>query len=251
MKKIFSSLLIVFIPFYVYSYNLEISTASFYAVYKFEDKILKYNDESLFASLKNIPGDEYSFVKYSLSSKNLSYIAYITLSTLLLMRYDREIYKETQRFAKRLNISQKDNTKTFVSFKKIAIFRGPTDTGSFMYFLGDGWITIGLACGFKTYGIMNDNLRAKSVSNQLIEGLLLTGFTTQFLKWASGREMPKVSSCCTGLWRPFRTDYIKNRKFYDAFPSGHMASSVMTLTVISENYPEKEYIKPAGYFYLV
>lgn len=81
-----------------------------------------------------------------------------------------------------------------------------------------------------------------------MEGLILTGFTTQFMKWSMGREMRKMAGeNSTGRWHPFARDYISKRQRYDAFPSGHLATGMMALTVISENYPEKKYVKPLGY----
>lgn len=73
------------------------------------------------------------------------------------MKYDREIYEETQRFAESLGISRLDKTKTFISFNGVSVFRGHTDLGSAMYFLGDGWITIGLFTSFKVYGLLKDD----------------------------------------------------------------------------------------------
>jgi len=46
---------------------------------------------------------------------------------------------------------------------------------------------------------------------------------------------------------PSFKDFQAHRTRYDAFPSGHLATCMMTLTVIAENYPEKTYIKPLGY----
>jgi hypothetical protein len=34
---------------------------------------------------------------------------------------------------------------------------------------------------------------------------------------------------------------------HDAFPTGHLATAMATVTVIAQNYPEKRYIKPVGY----
>ncbi|MEJ7683682.1 MAG: phosphatase PAP2 family protein [Segetibacter sp.] len=34
---------------------------------------------------------------------------------------------------------------------------------------------------------------------------------------------------------------------YDAFPSGHLATLMSSVTIFSENYPEKKWIKPVGY----
>jgi len=210
--------------------------------------ILTYSKPSFFKDLSKAPEDWLCFINNSFKKENYLSLLGITASTLILIKYDRQIYEETQRFAKKLNISKEDKTKTFVKFNGVSIFRGPTDLGSAMYFLGDGWISIGLFASFKTYGIIKDDWRASSTANQLIEGLLITGFTTQFLKWSTGREMPKVAGeNSTGRWHPYASDYISKRRRYDAFPSGHLATGMMTVTIIAENYPEKTYIKPLGY----
>lgn len=41
--------------------------------------------------------------------------------------------------------------------------------------------------------------------------------------------------------------YFRDVQKYDAFPSGHLATAMLTLTVISENYSEYALIKPVGY----
>ena len=46
---------------------------------------------------------------------------------------------------------------------------------------------------------------------------------------------------------PNQKEYHKHVSSYDAFPSGHLAAFMSTLTVITENYPEYPIIKPIGY----
>ena len=52
-----------------------------------------------------------------------------------------------------------------------------------------------------------------------------------------------------GKWRPFPSlgEYQKNTPNYDAFPSGHLATMMTTVTVLADDYPEKKWIKPLGY----
>jgi hypothetical protein len=52
-----------------------------------------------------------------------------------------------------------------------------------------------------------------------------------------------------GAWHPFVSwkKYQKNVSNYDAFPSGHLATLMATITVLSGNYPENRFIKPIGY----
>jgi membrane-associated phospholipid phosphatase len=52
-----------------------------------------------------------------------------------------------------------------------------------------------------------------------------------------------------GAWRPFANlgDYAKNTPKYDAFPSGHLATAMATVTVIAANYPDNPWVKRVGY----
>ena len=34
---------------------------------------------------------------------------------------------------------------------------------------------------------------------------------------------------------------------HDAFPSGHLATAMATITILAGNYPDNKYIKPVGY----
>ncbi|HTP13561.1 MAG TPA: phosphatase PAP2 family protein, partial [Bacteroidota bacterium] len=36
---------------------------------------------------------------------------------------------------------------------------------------------------------------------------------------------------------------------YDAFPSGHICTSMATVVVIAENYPEVTWVRPLGYLF--
>ena len=72
---------------------------------------------------------------------------------------------------------------------------------------------------------------------------------TQTLKHVSGRQTPSEATAPGGRWRPMPSlgDYSKNVPAYDAFPSGHLATAMATVTVVALNYPEKRWIKPVGY----
>ncbi|MFH1197921.1 MAG: phosphatase PAP2 family protein [bacterium] len=51
-------------------------------------------------------------------------------------------------------------------------------------------------------------------------------------------------------WFPNQIEYHKKVPFFDAYPSGRIATATTTLIVIAENYPELKWIKPVGYFLL-
>lgn len=210
---------------------------------------LSYAKPDLFKTLGRAPADFGSFVSDSFKKDKLPWFAAITASTLILIEYDQKIYDNTRKLGKKLRISSKDKTRTFLKIGGVSILRGPTDAGSAMYFLGDGWVNLGLFGGFETYGWLKDDWRARQTGHQLAEGLLVTGFTTQVIKRVTGRETPRSASAPRGVWRFFPSfkDFQAHRTRYDAVPSGHLATGMMTVTIIAGNYPEKTYIKPLGY----
>jgi hypothetical protein len=169
--------------------------------------------------------------------------------TTLLVAYDHDIYEGTRDLGKRWNISTRDKTKTYISLGGVPIFRGPSDLGSTLYFIGDGWTHTAIAAGFLTYGLVDNDNRALQTASQLAEGMLAAGFATQLLKHITGRETPATADAPGGVWRlfPNQVDYHNHVPNYDAFPSGHLATAMMTVTVIAENYPEHKYIRPLGY----
>ncbi len=172
----------------------------------------------------------------------------VGLSTVALVATDDKWISESQRFANSMGISSEDKTTTLIEYQGLQIFRGPTDLGSFMYFLGDGWTHAAIAAGFLATGAWVDDHKAYSVGFQLIEGMISTTIATQTLKHLTGRESPSHATTATGRWDffPDQVAYFNNIPAYDAYPSGHVAVATMTLTVIQKNYAEITWIMPTG-----
>ena len=228
------------------------STAAFASsvrLYKAGAEELAYSKPAFWASIADGPGDLLTFMKTCFSKASLPWWGAIGASTAFLLEYDQKIYNNARRLGNKLDISAKDKTKAFIKINGTPILRGPTDLGSAIYFLGDGWVNIGLFASFEFYGWLKDDWRALTAGHQLMEGLLATGLATQAMKRVTGRETPQAAHSPRGVWRPFPsfTDFQGHRTRYDAFPSGHLATCMMTVTVIADNYPEKKYIKPLGY----
>jgi hypothetical protein len=82
-----------------------------------------------------------------------------------------------------------------------------------------------------------------------VESFLALGLGTQLIKYSTGRENPSDATVAGGRWRPFPSmnDFQNHKPIYDAFPSGHLATFVSAITIVSENYPRKRWIKPVGY----
>ncbi len=201
------------------------------------------NNPDLFDFLKYAPSDLEDFVKTTFRRDNIELLAGLTLTTGALVYYDEPIIKEAQRVGDKLHISHETSNIQGVPFMEF-----PRNFGSALYFLGDGAVDVGIAGGFLTLGWYYDDSRSLRTASQLAEGMVTVGVTVQLLKHLTGRTSP-VSNDNKDRWRPFVSpvEYQKKVSHYDAFPSGHLATSMMTLTVINENYPEYTFIRPLGY----
>jgi hypothetical protein len=208
-----------------------------------------YQKPSWAEPFTTMPRNFGTFFSDSFAKDKLSAWGVIAASTTLLVIYDREVLNETQRMGRRLGIGNDDHTKDMLKVGSISIFRGPTDLGSAMYFVGDGWTTFALTASFLGIGAYTQDYRALQTGAQLFQGLLMTGIVTQTIKRSTGRESPIAASTPTGKWRTFPSFSTYNSRIskYDAFPSGHLATSIMTITVIAENYEEYTWIRPLGY----
>ena len=164
----------------------------------------------------------------------------ILSSTAVLYKYDEDILLDVQKQGRNLGIGNEDHTKTIVEVGDINIIRVPTDTGSFMYFIGDGWTHFGIAASFLIYGTSKNDYRAWNTSYQLVHGMALSSFYNQILKHATGRQAPNNRTEPRGRWRPFPSirTYNTQTASYDAMPTGHLMTGSLVLTIINENYPE-------------
>ncbi len=223
---------------------------STYQQYKIdENTVLLYKEPKSFEFITNVPGDYIDFYHRGFSWDLWPEYSIITGSTVLLWYYDQDLLDKSQELGRDLGLGNTDKTTAYISIGDLPIFRGPSDWGSAMYFIGDGWTHLGFSLGFYTYGLIDDDNRALQTASQIAQGMLTTGIATQVLKHITGRQSPYVSTEKRGKWDlfPDQIEYHKHVSSYDAFPSGHIATAMMTLTVIAENYPEYTYIRPVGY----
>ncbi len=184
----------------------------------------------------------------AVQKENMGNLGMVAASTLLMISLDQQIVDEAKNAGRKLNISGDNYLKTYVAVNDFPIFQGPTNLGSSLYFLGDGWTHSAIAFSFLGFGLFKNDYRALQTFNQIAEGMIATGSTTQFLKHITGRESPFVATAPGGKWDffPDQVEYHKHVPQYDAYPSGHLATAMMTYTVIKENYPEKRYVRPIG-----
>ena len=203
-----------------------------------------------------IPKDVVNVYKTSFRKENVPMIAMILAETALMVPADQGIIDGVKSVGRTFNISPTSHQHTVFELdiklksKTIKFPLGfPDDVNSSMYFLGDGITHTTIALGFFGYGAIAKNFRAIQTGSQIAETMIASGIVVQLLKHLSGRESPFASTAPGGVWRVFpnQNDYANNVPHYDAYPSGHIATAVGTVTVIGENYPEYKLIKPIGY----
>ncbi len=207
-----------------------------------------YNRPRLFDCITKAPGDVWDFVKAGGNPDNFGWMYLTALSTVILVQCDEEVTAEGRRWGRDFGIS--DETSNTIGFPFLEL---PSDLASGLYFIGDGATHLSIMAGFLTYGLSAKDNRALQTASQISEGMITSGlFTVQILKHVTGRTSPRSNPDENGVyrdkWRPLPSQvaYHKSVSHYDAFPSGHLATSMMTYTVITENYPEYFWIKPFG-----
>jgi membrane-associated phospholipid phosphatase len=201
-----------------------------------------------FQFAKNVPLDLYQLGKTTFSKSNLPKLGVILAGTAVLIAFDQKITDAAQQFGRYINL---DPTHKFtrVEVFKMPLIDLPGNLNAAFYFLGEGWPSILIAGGFYSYGLAANDYRALQTTSQLTEMFFTLAITTQVLKRVTGRESPFVATAPGGKWHPLQnpSNYQKNVAESDAFPSGHMATAMATITILAGNYPDNKYIKPVGY----
>ena len=115
--------------------------------------------------------------------------------------------------------------------------------------MGDGKTQFGLAAVFGIYGLAFNDAKAVRTGSQILEAVLASGALVQVFKHVTGRQSPSSSSMPGGRWQffPNQITYAKRTAEYDAYPSGHVTTTLATVIVIAENYPDVWWIRPLGY----
>lgn len=206
-----------------------------------------------FAFITDIPRDMVQFSKVSFRKENLTNLAIIAGSTATLIIADQSITNTIQHNFREAGIRAEESYSPIVqvniSGKKTTLGKLPHNVNTALYNFGQGSSTLFMAAGFFVFGKIKKDNRALQTASQLTESFIAMGISTQLMKYATGRENPSDATARRGRWRPFPSwkDFQNNKPRYDAFPSGHLATFISTVTIIGENYPEIKWIKPVGY----
>lgn len=216
-------------------------------------KIFIYTKPKPFRFLTNLPKDAGGIAAATFQKKNIKPLLWIAGSTALLMLNDESISEGVTQFSQNIHLSPVEKYKDVLNLKlgktNISLLKAPQNINTALYQLGQGFPSLLIGAGLYTYGRINKDYRAISTASQLTEAFILMGVGTQLLKRITGRQSPSEAVDLDGAWHPFPSfrNYQNHTPFYDAFPSGHLATLMSTVTILAENYPEKKWIKPVGY----
>lgn len=246
--KLISYLLLVL---FLYLSNIAFSQDSINAIQTFEiskTTQYRYTKPKFFDMFKYIPIDLVDFGQFVVKKENLIWSGLALSSTGLIIPFDQQLTNAASDFASGINWDRDHSYSKIGGVLRVI----PNDINSAVYYIGNGGTTILLSGTFYAIGKINNDYRALNTSSELIEILLSVGLVTQTLKRITGRQSPSAaieSGNPGGHWTPFPSfkAYQTNTPNYDAVPSGHIATFIATITVISTNYPEIKWIKPVGY----
>ncbi len=194
----------------------------------------------------NLPKDFKEYSQEIFKKKSILRISAIAVSTAALIYYDQDIIDATQKLGAKLNMSADDTRYEKVMGATIFF---PKNLNGVLYYLGDGTPHAINNLAFYAYGAIRKDYRALNTALQLTEGLFAVGIATQALKHMTGRQSPYASTQPGGRWDffPNQIEYMNHVPQYDAFPSGHLATTMVVTTIIAENYPEYKFLAPIGY----
>ncbi|MGA7159755.1 MAG: phosphatase PAP2 family protein [Bacteroidota bacterium] len=182
-----------------------------------------------YAMVTNVPGDWVKYCDITFRNDKIVQYSVIAAMTGILMAVDHPTYQTQKEWTK--------NSKTLDYWS------------GFFTDVGQGDAQLGLAAAYTVYGLAVDDNRSLRTASETVQALLAGGAVVQLIKHVTGRESPYTATSPTGIWRffPNQFSYAKNTPNYDAFPTGHLCTSISTVVVIAENYPEMKWIRPVGY----
>ncbi len=214
---------------------------------------LIYTKPRQFGFIRDLPKDAGGIVADAFKRESVKPWLLITGSTALLLLSDQAIADGVIQFSENIHLHPEEKNKNLLNFKMggkdVSLLRLPANVNTALYQVGQGFPSLLIGAGLYTYGKINKDYRALSTASQLAEAFILMGVSTQIVKRITGRQSPSESSTPGGNWHffPSFSKYQNHTPNYDAFPSGHLATLMSSVTIFSENYPEKKWIKPAGY----
>jgi hypothetical protein len=239
--------LLLFYTFFSYTQTEEKNLIDMQVVKINDNLSYIYTKPKIWDTFKYVRKDYIEFGKYLIQKDHLPQVGAAVAGTIALIPVDRKLLDNATEIGSKIGW---DKEGEYLHISGVRML--PADSSSAIYHIGNGGTTLLLSAGFLIYGKINNDYRALNTSSELAEVLISVGLVTQTIKRITGRQSPirAISSENeSGHWTPFPSfkSYQTNTPNYDAMPSGHLATYVASLFVISTNYPEKKWIKPVGY----
>ena len=216
-------------------------------------KILIYPKPKTFSFITNLPKDAAGIASAPFRKKNIKPLLFVTASTVLLLFADQSVTNRVRQFSSNMHLHPEEDYRNIWSIKlgskDVSLLKAPNNANTAIYQLGQGFPSLLIGASLFTYGKIYKNYRAESTAIQLAESFILMGVGAQVIKRITGRQSPAVATGSGGKWHFFPSfkNYQNNTPYYDAFPSGHIATLMSTITILADNYTEKKWIKPIGY----
>ncbi|MCO5240725.1 MAG: phosphatase PAP2 family protein [Chitinophagaceae bacterium] len=216
---------------------------------RYREKEMVFDSRGIFHFVRDLPDDMWQIAKSPFKKSNLKGLGLVAASTAVLLPLDQLLIDNVRKISRDIHLSDVNSYGVALGAGELKFIKYPQNLNSALYQMGEGGTSMFLAGGLWIYGKIKKDYRAIQTAGDLVETFIIMGVTTQILKRISGRESPFVATADGGVWRPFPSfaAYQENTPKYDAYPSGHLATMMATVTVLNSNYPEKKWIKPVGY----
>lgn len=225
-----------------------ISVPAAQKIFAYKNDTLVFDKPNLLHNLANTPSDLWQIARSPFKRESLLPLAAVATSTAILIWQDQNILNGVRKLSDNIGLNPSTEYGDLITIGKTKVYRYPKNLNTAFYQLGQGGTSMLLAGGIWIFGKCTHDQRAVSTAYDITETFVTMAVTTQILKRVSGRESPFERTASGGSWHPFPSfaAFQKHTSRYDAFPSGHLATLVATITVLANNYPEKKWIVPVG-----
>lgn len=199
--------------------------------------------------ITHVPGDLVQIAKSPFQKSNLVGLGVVAASTAILIPLDQQLLDGVMHTSKQIHLNAETDYSVPVRVGDTKILKVPRNINSALYQLGEGGTSMLVGGGLFIYGKITKDYRALQTASDITETFITMGITTQVLKRITGRQSPFMRTQPGGAWHFFPSfkEFQVNTSNYDAFPSGHLATMMATVTVLTTNYPEKKWIGILGY----
>lgn len=209
----------------------------------------QYAKPKPFGFITHVPNDMWQIAKSPFKRENTKGLIAVAVATGILIPFDQQITDGVRSASRSIHLHDETDYKVVLKSGDTKLFKIPNNLNSGLYQMGEGGTSMIVAGGMWIYGKIARDYRALQTASDLTETFITMGITTQILKRISGRQSPFMATAPGGKWHPFPSfsDFQTNTSNFDAFPSGHLATMMATVTVLTENYPDNKWLPFLGY----